>query len=179
MKNITISLDRRLAAWVRVEAAKAGKSVSRWLADVLVDQMRTAGEDRFNGLRRLLEEPVWQSADGPMPKRAELYESLYERPNFSGHKRVALPKGRTRAKKHQRAKEWVQTLLDLQSLVVGPQVLNEMYAAGRRKFPQIPDRSCNASWARSFLPALRHSMLRPWRMPSSSRMYIFSNGGTA
>ena len=29
MKNVTITLDENLAAWVRVEAAKAGKSVSR------------------------------------------------------------------------------------------------------------------------------------------------------
>ncbi|MCG8443392.1 MAG: hypothetical protein MI723_16435 [Caulobacterales bacterium] len=33
MKNVTISLPEDLAQWARVEAANAGKSRSRWLAD--------------------------------------------------------------------------------------------------------------------------------------------------
>lgn len=36
------------------------------------------------------------------------------------------------------AREWIGRLLDLQSLIVSPQVLNEMYWIGRQKFPQVP-----------------------------------------
>lgn len=35
MKNVTITLDERLAKWARVEAAKAGKSLSRWIGDLV------------------------------------------------------------------------------------------------------------------------------------------------
>jgi hypothetical protein len=35
MKNVTISMDEDMLRWVRVEAAKAGLSVSRWVADRL------------------------------------------------------------------------------------------------------------------------------------------------
>ncbi len=45
MRNVTISLDSDLAQWVRVEAAKADKSVSRWIADVL-EAKRAAADDR-------------------------------------------------------------------------------------------------------------------------------------
>jgi len=31
MKNVTISMDEPTLAWVRIEAAKAGMSVSRWI----------------------------------------------------------------------------------------------------------------------------------------------------
>lgn len=45
MKNVTISMDEESAAWLRVEAARAGKSVSRYLAD-LVAEKRAAGSAR-------------------------------------------------------------------------------------------------------------------------------------
>jgi hypothetical protein len=32
MKNVTISMDEETLGWVRIEAAKAGLSVSRWIA---------------------------------------------------------------------------------------------------------------------------------------------------
>jgi hypothetical protein len=35
MKNVTISMDEETLGWVRVEAAKAGLSVSRWIAQRL------------------------------------------------------------------------------------------------------------------------------------------------
>jgi hypothetical protein len=38
MKNITISMDDETAAWARVEAAKAGKSVSRFIGDMLASK---------------------------------------------------------------------------------------------------------------------------------------------
>jgi hypothetical protein len=44
VKNVTISMDEDLARWVRVEAAKADTSVSRWIGEVLEDLRTTAAE---------------------------------------------------------------------------------------------------------------------------------------
>jgi hypothetical protein len=46
MVNVTVSMDEETAQWVRVEAAKAGKSVSRWLGDVLGKQRRSRTDTR-------------------------------------------------------------------------------------------------------------------------------------
>jgi len=73
MKNVTIALQEEVAGWARVEAAKAGKSLSRYLADLLAERMRSAAEDRYSGLRRWLDQPPWPSAAGPLPKREEIY----------------------------------------------------------------------------------------------------------
>ena len=35
MKNVTVTLPEEDALWVRVRAAENGRSVSRWLADLL------------------------------------------------------------------------------------------------------------------------------------------------
>ena len=35
MKNITITLPENVALWLRVRAAENGRSVSKWLADLL------------------------------------------------------------------------------------------------------------------------------------------------
>ena len=51
MKNVTITLDETVARWARVEAAKAGKSLSRWVGDHLQAEMR---------------KPVPAGASGPM-----------------------------------------------------------------------------------------------------------------
>ncbi|MEZ5891173.1 MAG: PIN domain-containing protein [Xanthobacteraceae bacterium] len=40
--------------------------------------------------------------------------------------------------KHQQAREWVARLIETQTLIVSPQVLNEVYWIGRQKFPQVP-----------------------------------------
>lgn len=41
MKNVTISMAEDLAAWVRVEAAKADMSQSRWIAAMLEERRGT------------------------------------------------------------------------------------------------------------------------------------------
>ncbi|MDR4308686.1 CopG family transcriptional regulator [Chelatococcus sambhunathii] len=43
MKNVTVSMDDDLAGWARVEAAKRGRSLSGFLADVLAE-MRSSRE---------------------------------------------------------------------------------------------------------------------------------------
>ncbi len=40
--------------------------------------------------------------------------------------------------KNQRAREWLDQLIEMQNLTVSPQVLNEMYWIGRQKFPHVP-----------------------------------------
>jgi predicted nucleic acid-binding protein len=52
MKNVTISMDDATLRWVRVEAAKAGMSVSRWIAAQLgrgreLDRERAAASARI------------------------------------------------------------------------------------------------------------------------------------
>lgn len=39
MKNVTITLDEKTAAWLRVHAAKRGMSVSRFVGEVLQERM--------------------------------------------------------------------------------------------------------------------------------------------
>ena len=62
MKNVTITLEERVAAWIRVEAAKAGKSVSRYIGDRLAEDMRQ-GADRLAALDRFLSGPGWRCDD--------------------------------------------------------------------------------------------------------------------
>lgn len=44
MKNITITLDVKTAAWARVHAAKHDKSVSRLVGEMLQEHMRESRE---------------------------------------------------------------------------------------------------------------------------------------
>jgi predicted nucleic acid-binding protein len=44
MKNVTISMDEETLQWVRLEAGRAGVSVSRWVADQLGVRGREAAE---------------------------------------------------------------------------------------------------------------------------------------
>ena len=75
MKNVTITLPEDVAAWLRVRAAEDGRSVSRWLAELL-DGMRS--EDAEYGLameRYLARKPRkldW--IDGRKPTRGELHD---------------------------------------------------------------------------------------------------------
>jgi hypothetical protein len=80
MKNVTISMDEDLAAWVRVEAAKADKSVSAWIASVL--QARRGGGARRgvdasgkSAMERFLERaPANLGFYGKLPAREEMNE---------------------------------------------------------------------------------------------------------
>jgi hypothetical protein len=93
MKNVTISMDEDLAAWARVEAAKAGKSVSAWIAEIL--QTRKSGGARRgvdasgkSAMERFLSGPLYDLGyNGKYPSREEINEreSLrrYERPGVS------------------------------------------------------------------------------------------------
>lgn len=49
MKNVTVSMPDELAQWTRVCAARNGKSVSRYLSDLLAERMQE--EDRYRQAR--------------------------------------------------------------------------------------------------------------------------------
>jgi hypothetical protein len=75
MKNITITLDAETAKWVRVKAAEENKSVSRFVGELLQQQMK----DRTAYLRAmrsfLSKAPYKLRGPGePLPKREELYD---------------------------------------------------------------------------------------------------------
>ena len=75
MKNLTITLDEKTAAWARVYAAQHGKSVSRLLGEILQERMREA-RDYNEAMRRYLsKKPVkMKPIGGRYPTREELYD---------------------------------------------------------------------------------------------------------
>jgi predicted nucleic acid-binding Zn ribbon protein len=90
MRNVTITLDADLAAWARVEAARANKSLSRYLADLLAQQKSRADQDDMAGLTGWLDHPGWPSAEQAPMSRSQRYEAFYDRPGFPGHERCPL-----------------------------------------------------------------------------------------
>ena len=81
MKNVTITLDEKAAAWARVQAAERDMSLSRFVGQLIHDQMRHSWEYEKAMRRALARKPLdlkgpWK----PYPKR----EELYDRPIFRG-----------------------------------------------------------------------------------------------
>lgn len=75
MKNITITLPEDTALWVRIRAAERGRSVSRWLADLLVGMQRGEGTYDAAMERFFARQPrklTW--SDGRRPTRDELHD---------------------------------------------------------------------------------------------------------
>lgn len=75
MKNITITLDEKTAAWARVHAAKHDKSVSRLVGEMLQAQMRES-RDYDEAMRRwLAKKPCrFTKPGGRYPIREELHD---------------------------------------------------------------------------------------------------------
>lgn len=75
MKNLTITLDERTAAWARIYAAQRGKSVSRLLGEILQERMREV-RDYDDAMRRHLSKKPFkfQWADAGRPMRDELHD---------------------------------------------------------------------------------------------------------
>lgn len=75
MKNVTITLDERTAAWIRVQAARHSKSVSRFVGEILHKQM-TDTRAYNEAMRRFLSEEPLEFAwtDGRRPTREELHD---------------------------------------------------------------------------------------------------------
>ena len=75
MKNVTVSLPEDTARWVRVEAAKADRSVSAWLAELLDDTKHRSDEYDAAMERCLAIKPrKLEWIDGRKPTREELHD---------------------------------------------------------------------------------------------------------
>jgi hypothetical protein len=97
MKNVTITLDEELAAWVRVEAARAGKSVSRYVGDGLAEKRGREVNRQLEALEQFLSGPGYPGISKNLPSREELYaERLFRRHEYpavrGGSQRVGKKK---------------------------------------------------------------------------------------
>jgi hypothetical protein len=84
MKNITVTLDEKMAVWLRQNAAQRGVSVSRFLGDLVHERMREARE--YNEAKRqfLAEKPFhfgW--IDGRKPTREEIHDRARARDDLA------------------------------------------------------------------------------------------------
>ena len=79
MKNVTITLDEKTAAWARIYAAERGKSVSRLLGEILQQHMREV-RDYNEAMRRFhaIKPFDFEWIDGHRPTR----EALHDRSRF-------------------------------------------------------------------------------------------------
>lgn len=72
MKNVTITMDDKVADWARMEAARLNKSVSRLVGELLAEKMRR--DDAYErAMREALEFKSWGASDGRYLTRAEMY----------------------------------------------------------------------------------------------------------
>jgi hypothetical protein len=109
MTNVTVSMDEETARWVRIEAAKAGKSVSRWLGELLAGRRRAEADAAWEAGREarrkageafLSSPPRPLSIDGKLPTREQLYDEVLRR-----HERAGVREGQPDAFKAKRGKQ--------------------------------------------------------------------------
>jgi plasmid stability protein len=75
MKNVTITLDEAVARWARIRAAERNTSVSRFLGELLKEEMRAEEGYRQAMEQFLAQKPqVLRKAGTSLPKRGELYD---------------------------------------------------------------------------------------------------------
>ena len=73
MKNVTITLEEKTAAWIKVYAAERNMSVSRVVGELLTTRMREIDEyDRAK--RSFLSKKPEQFDGSPYPTRDDLYD---------------------------------------------------------------------------------------------------------
>ena len=84
MKNITITLDKQMADWLRLNAAKKGISVSRFMGDLVHERMREA-HDYNEAMRRFFEHKPFHFgwADGGKPTRDEIHDRARAREDLA------------------------------------------------------------------------------------------------
>lgn len=78
MKNVTISMDEQLLRLTRVEAAKAGMSTSKFIAEIVESALAskpvaTSGKNpQLEALERIFAGPKWDvTENGRMPTSEE------------------------------------------------------------------------------------------------------------
>jgi hypothetical protein len=75
MKNVTITLGEKTAAWARNKAVQRGMSLSRFVGELLEKTMRESREYERAMRRYLSKRPAKLTKRGARyPTRAELYE---------------------------------------------------------------------------------------------------------
>ena len=77
MKNITITLDTETAAWVRVKAAEQNTSVSRFVGEILQQQMKDRREYQRAMLAYLSKPPFDLTGE---PEKYPTREEIHDRP---------------------------------------------------------------------------------------------------
>jgi hypothetical protein len=100
MKNVTITLPEDVAQRARVEAAKAGKSLSRWIGELIERDVPGAAPRQKMTLRDFLTGPGWPGVAHDLPQRDE----LYDRPALRRHEPARLRNGSDRATKARKGK---------------------------------------------------------------------------
>jgi hypothetical protein len=96
MHNVTISMDEETARWLRVEAAKAGKSVSRFVGDLLAErrasrtgEVAAALQGQKEAMEAFLSVPARALGfRGRAPSREEIYDEVLHR-----HEHTAVREG--------------------------------------------------------------------------------------
>jgi hypothetical protein len=80
MKNITVTLDEKTAAWARQYASAQNKSLSRFLGELLDRTMRESRQYQDAMQRFLSRKPSRVNReDTPYPTREELHERTHVR----------------------------------------------------------------------------------------------------
>ena len=87
MRNVTITLDEQVVTKARVEAAREGKSLSRFVSDLVADRV-DRDRRQTEALEAFLAGGPWPSEGESLTTREEIYEE-----RFRGHQRSRLPAG--------------------------------------------------------------------------------------
>jgi hypothetical protein len=75
MKNITVTVDARTAAWARIYAARHNQSLSRFVGELLHSKMRESREYDEAMQRFLSKQPVrLNSSASQYPSREDLHD---------------------------------------------------------------------------------------------------------
>lgn len=75
MKNVTITLDEKVARWARIRAAEQNTSVSRLVGEMLKEKMQEEEAYLLAMEQYLAQKPkVLKKPGAPYPSREELHE---------------------------------------------------------------------------------------------------------
>lgn len=73
LRNVTITLEERVARWARIEAARHDTSVSQLLANILKERMRE--KDSYDAaMRQALARKPFLKTDGRYLSREQLHD---------------------------------------------------------------------------------------------------------
>ena len=73
LRNVTVTLEERVARWARLEAARRETSVSRLLGEILKQRMEQ-GTEYERAMRRALARKPLSKPGGPLLSREEVHE---------------------------------------------------------------------------------------------------------